>query len=156
MEICRVSFIGHRTLYNQRQIEIRIEEIIVKLIEEKEHVEIYVCRNGDFDILVASAIKRMQKEYGNHNSCLIVVFPYPMKDDEYYEKYYDEIVFPISYKIHFKRAIIGRNKWIVENSELLICYVETSSGGAYTCMEYAKKTIKNLADVSNFENKKDT
>lgn len=150
MDICRVSFIGHRTLYNQRQIEIKLEEIIVKLIEEKEYVEFYIGRNGDFDILAASTIKRMQKEYGNHNSCLIGVFPYPMKDDEYYEKYYDEIIFPISYKTHFKRAILERNKWIVENSELLICYVETSSGGAYTCMEYAKKkkkTIKNLADV---------
>ena len=52
-------------------------------------------RNGDFDISAASAVKRAQKALGKHNSSLILVEPYSMKNDPFYEKYYDEVILPI-------------------------------------------------------------
>jgi hypothetical protein len=47
-----------------------------------------------------------------------------MKDDEYYEKFYDEVQYPVDSKIHPKAAITKRNQWMVENAELLIAFVE--------------------------------
>lgn len=61
------------------------------MLRTKKYVEFYLGRNGDFDILAASVIKRLQKNYRNDNSALILVLPYPVKDYEYYEKYYDEM-----------------------------------------------------------------
>lgn len=58
MEIYRVSFIGHREVENFQLIEEQIEEIVRDLIYNKEYVEFYVGRNGEFDIMVASVIKK--------------------------------------------------------------------------------------------------
>ena len=149
MEIYRVSFIGHRRLYKIRQIEDRLEEIIRQLIRSKEYVEFYVGRNGDFDICVGSAVKRVQEELGKQNSCLILVLPYPSKDQEYFEKYYDELCLPVDGKTHYKAAITKRNEWLVDNSDMLIAYVENQSGGAYKTIKYAEKNNVPITNIAN-------
>ena len=139
MEIYRVSFVGHRRLCNITSIENDIERIILDLLKQKEYVEFFIGRNGDFDIAAASAVKRAQRAFGNHNSTLTLVLPYHAKDELYYAQYYDEILFPIPEKCHFNAAITKRNQWMVEHSELLISFVEATSGGAYQTMKYAEE-----------------
>ena len=149
MEIYRISFIGHRTIDGQYDLEDRIEKIVRDKLCRKEYVEFYVGRNGDFDISAASSIKRAQKKVEDQNSSLILVQPYRMKDDDLYEKYYDELCYPISSRTHPKAAITMRNKWMIEHSDLLIAYVENErKGGALTTLKYAVKCnveIINLA-----------
>jgi len=139
MEIYRVSFIGHRVVENYFEIERAVEERIRRLIEEKEYVEFYLGRNGEFDVLVASVIKRLQKDWGRQNSCLVLVMPYQTAKDKYYEEYYDEICYPIGGETHFKSAITKRNEWLVEHTNLLIAYVKREDGGAATCLKMAEK-----------------
>ena len=72
-----------------------------------------------------------------------------MRDDEYYEKFYDEVQYPVSFKTYPKSAITKRNKWMIDNSELLVAFVEEGrKGGALTTLKYAEKKgvpIINLA-----------
>jgi hypothetical protein len=74
-----------------------------------------------------------------------------MKDDPYYEKFYDEIWYPIDSKTHPKAAITKRNQWMIDNADLLVAYVEPDrKGGALTTLKYAQKQgveIINLAEV---------
>lgn len=121
-----------------------LEKVIYDLLYGKEYVEFYVGRNGDFDIMVASAIKRVRKDFGNHNSSLILTLPYPVKDMEFYEDYYDEIIIPVENKTHYKAAITVRNQWFVDNTDLLIAYVINDSGGAYQCLKKAEKKKMNI------------
>ena len=139
LEIYRIAFIGHREIYGHYRLEDQIEQIARDKLYEKEYVEFYVGRNGDFDISVASAVKRAQKAVGHHNSCLILLQPYPMKDDEYYEKFYDEVQYPVDNRTHPKAAITKRNRWMIENAELLVAFVEEGrNGGAMTTLKYAQ------------------
>ena len=139
MEVYRVALIGHRTLSPACPIEKRLEELVRQLLLEKEYVEFYMGRNGDFDILAASVIKRLQKAVGTENSSLILVLPYHNKDEEYYENYYDEICFPIEENNHFKSAITKRNQWMIEQADFVIGYVERPSGGAAKALRYAEQ-----------------
>ena len=68
MEIYRIAFIGHRRICGQYSLENEIEMIAREKLCEKEYIEFYVERNGDFDISVASAVKKTQKAVGYHNS----------------------------------------------------------------------------------------
>ena len=147
MNIYRVSFIGHRELTNIIKIENKLEELIKNLIRIHEFVEFYVGRNGDFDISVASCVKRAQKALGKANSALILVLPYATKDDEYYEKFYDEVIIPVN--AHFKAAITKRNEWLIDNSDTLIAYVENyRKGGAFTTLKYAEKQEKQIINLA--------
>ena len=136
MQTFRITFIGHRQIFGNYGLEDEIEDIVKEALLRHEFVELYVGRNGDFDILAASAVKRAQKAVGEKNSSLILVEPYKMKDDMYYEKFYETILYPV--KTHPKSAITERNRWMIERADLVIAFVESEKkGGAYTALKYA-------------------
>ena len=95
----------------------------------------------------------MQNAIGRINNELICVLPYPMKNMEYYEAYYDNIIILDGIKkTHPKNAIIRRNRWMTEKADLFVCYVKRKKGGAYDALKYAKKLQKNII---NFAKKED-
>lgn len=152
--IYRVSFIGHRQVEHFREVEEQLTKIVKELVRSKTFVEFYIGRNGEFDILAASVIKRLQENYGKSNNSLILVIPYPIADLEYMEKYYDEIWYPDElHGVHYKSAITKRNEWFVERSDLLIAYVTKDHGGAYDCMKKAQQNGVSVAQIGCVESK---
>ena len=150
MDIYRVCFIGHREIPDIRETEEKLQTVVEELIRQNYYVEFYVGRNGIFDVSVASAIKRAQNKCGHENNSLILVLPYSHKDIEYFKYYYDEVIFPVPPKTHFKAAIKKRNEWMADNSDMLIAYVSKESGGAYEMLKYAelqKTTIIKINDL---------
>lgn len=139
----RIILFGHRDFNGHNIVEENLFSLLKDLIKEKQFVEIYVGRDGEFDIYAATIVKRVQRICGKDNNELICVLPYSKKDTVYYEKYYDRIIIPECIeKTHPKGAITKRNRWMVEQSDLLICYVEHEQGGAYSALKYAKKLNK--------------
>ena len=118
-----------------------------ELLRTKDFVEFYIGRDGEFDIYAASIIKRVQMAIGTENSELNLVLPYVRKDIEYYEKYYDRVSIPIS--AHPKLAITKRNKWMVEQADIVICYIERKKGGAYAAIRYAETLGKAVLNLAN-------
>ena len=146
-EIYRVSMIGHRVVEDY-SVEERLHELFRELLRTKEYVEFYLGRNGDFDILAASVIKRLHKNYRDDNSVMILVLPYPVKDYEYYDDYYDEIIIPDElHGVHPKAAITERNRWIVANSDMLIAYIRNKSGGTATCVRMAERLRRTVIKI---------
>ena len=148
----RVVLFGHRDFYGQRTLDDRLYPLLKDLLRTKPFVEIYIGRNGDFDIYAATVVKRVQDAMGKANSEFICVLPYPEKDIEYYEKYYDNVMIPECIgRTHPKGAITKRNRWMVEQADLFVCYVEREEGGAYTAMKYAKKLDKPIINLAEKE-----
>ena len=46
MDIYTVTFLGHRTINNMREVEERLDELIRKLLREKYYVDFLVGRKG--------------------------------------------------------------------------------------------------------------
>ena len=113
-EIYRVAFFGHREVDNMRNLETRLMTVLKRIMGEHTYIEFYIGRNGEFDEIAASVIKRLKKEREMSYNIMILVLPYTVKDIEYYEDYYDEIMIPESIgKAHYKNAITLRNRWMV-------------------------------------------
>lgn len=145
MDIFTVSLFGHREIHDLRRIEDQLALIIRQLIETKPYVAFLIGRNGAFDEFAASVIKRTQKAVGHENSDITLILPYAVADLEYYEKYYDGIFIPESVcGAHPKSAITLKNRWMIEQSDLVIVYAERDKGGAYTAMKYAEKLNKQV------------
>ena len=49
------------------------------------------------------------------------------------------IIYEGEKKLHPKAAITRRNEWMIENCDLLVCFIEHNSGGAYKAMRYGEK-----------------
>ena len=153
MKACKIALFGHRELYKHNVVEERLYSILRDLMQSVVYMQIYIGRNGEFDCFAASVVKRAQNMFGNENSELILVLPYSVKDIQYYEKYYDAVIIPKSVeKIHPKGAITQRNRWMIEECDLFVCYVDKNSGGAYTALEYAKKMEKKIINLALEEN----
>ena len=145
MNVFTVSLFGHRKMDHLHWLDNQLAQIIKNLIQTKPYVNFLIGRNGSFDEYAASAIKHVQKEVGKENSEITLVLPYAVADLIYYEKYYDNVMIPETlFGVHPKAAITLKNQWIIEQSDLVIVYVEHNSGGAYTAMKYAEKRNKKI------------
>ena len=124
-----------------------MEEVIYRLLGEKEYVDFLVGHDGEFDQFASSAVLRVRKRYRDDNSSLILVLPYPKADYlnnvEYYEEYYSEIeISHAASVVHPKAAIQIRNREMVDRADLMICYIEHEKGGAWQSVQYALKQNK--------------
>ena len=139
-----LSFFGHRVIENPLLIEQRLERLIRRLLEEKEYVEFLVGRDGEFDQIVSSTIRRCKRAIRDDNSAHVWVLPYLTADfrdnEDAYREYYDEIeICSTSAGGHFKGAHQIRNRAMVDRSRLAVFCIQRDSGGAWQTMKYARK-----------------
>lgn len=80
MNIFTVTFFGHRYIDNIFKIEAKLEPILKDLIKQKEYVEFLVGRDGEFDQIVSSAIRKTKERYDYGNVSHILVLPYERAD----------------------------------------------------------------------------
>lgn len=154
MDIFTVSFFGHREIENSLEIEQRLNSLLHDLIVQKPYVEFLVGRDGEFDLIVSSCIRKAVKNYGCGNTCFTLVLPYlkaEYKNNEAsYHDYYDEVeICAESSEAHYKSAIQIRNRSMVDRSDLVICCIQRKKGGAYQTVRYAEKQgveVVNLAE----------
>lgn len=144
LEPYTVSFFGHRRLDRIFEVEQALEELIRDLLLSHSYVEFLVGREGDFDQLVSSTVRRCKRTCRSDNSALVLVLPYNKAEfrnnqDSFYE-YYDEIeIDGDSEAAHFKAAYQKRNRHMADRSNLVVLCVQKDTGGAYQTMEYVKK-----------------
>ena len=145
MDLFTVSFFGHRIVPEFWEAEARVESLIHTLLLEKEYVEFLVGRNGDFDQIVSSAVKRQQRRVREE-----------LRDNlENFEAYYDEIeLCSAAAGSHPKGAIQIRNRKMVDRSDLVVFYVDHSSGGAYQTLRYAQRKDKEILNLAYFRDLK--
>ncbi len=144
-EIYTVSFFGHRRVEQTVKVEEQIEEVIWQILKTNTFVNFLVGRNGEFDQLVSSTIRRIQKVQENCFHTLIL--PYSTAEyhnnAENFHDYYDQVEI-CDDKVYPKAAIQKRNREMVERSDFVVFYVTREHGGAYQTYQYARKQQKKI------------
>ena len=134
-----VGFAGHRNLWDNVGIEKVLEKNIIELIE-KGYTVFYCGGKGYFDKLSCNIVLKLKKIYPQ-----IKVFEIL---SQYNEKLvlsprFDGSIYPDLETCHFKARITKRNQWIVDNIDLLVCYVHhTYKSGAFKTVKYARENGK--------------
>ena len=153
LDVYTVSFFGHRQIDRFFQAEEKVTELVRKLLVEKEYVEFLIGRDGEFDQIVASTVRRAKRDIRDDNSELIWVMAYPKAEYENnvesFDDYYDRVeLCDEAAKSHPKSAIQVRNRCMVERSDMVVCYVEHETGGAFQTMAYAEKSGKAVINLA--------
>ena len=105
---------------------------------------------GDFDRMGAAAVRQLKTAYPEKRIDLILVLPYQTRQLQYDRDYlytqYDDIIIPVELlSIHPKAAILKRNYWMIDHSDILLSYISHNWGGAYKSKQYAQK--KNISII---------
>ena len=138
---------GHRYVFENliSKLDNAVEEAITQGCEL-----FYTGAMGDFDSLFSSAVRSAKKVYPHIK--LIGVKPYFTNDintdKDYYAALYDDIIIPDELAgIHPKAAIKARNRWIIDNSDIVLIYTVRNFGGAYEAKRFAERNGKRLIKI---------
>ena len=155
LNVHTISFFGHRELADSLLVEQQLEKLIRNLLRENEYVEFLVGREGEFDQMVSSTIRRCKRFVRDDNSSLVWVLPYVtaefLNNEQSFRQYYDEIeICGSAAASHFKGAHQIRNREMVDRSDLVVFCIQHESGGAWQTMKYVKKLGKPYININDW------
>ncbi len=134
------TFFGHRD--TPKETEPILKSILKDLIENKGVDTFYVGNDGNFDNMVISLLSELSLTYPI--KYYIVLAYLPKKETENTE----HTILPEGIENAPPRfAISYRNKWMIEQSDYVVTYVNHSWGGAAQFKELAEKRGKTVIDL---------
>ena len=138
-----VTFFGHKD--TPKEIEPTLRTTLIDLIENKNVTVFYVGNNGNFDTMVRRQLEDLSLTYPiTYN---VVLAYLPTKKSEYDNS--TNTIYPEGIETAPKRfAISWRNKWMVQQSDVVVTYVTHGFGGAAQFKELAERQGKTLIELS--------
>lgn len=150
-----VCFTGHRNIPPEciSGVSERLNEQVIKLIEDGYR---FFGAGGalGFDTIAAQTIIKLREQFPHIR--LILVLPclsqaasWSTKDQEIYEEIKqraDKIVFTSEH--YFRGCMQKRNRHLVDNSSICVCYLTENTGGTAYTVRYAQTKglrIENIA-----------
>ena len=144
------SFFGHRFVLEKEEVKEQLKSLAQRLIKEEDVDVFYLGEQGDFEIIAAEVLSELKTSYPFIQRIEILCFAEQLqrngkiKSDGF--EYLDELD-----RCKRKARIIKRNQWVIDNSDILVFYVNTPYGGAYQSYLYAKKKKKDIVNLTQLE-----
>ncbi len=140
-------FSGHRNLpQDSMELQTNLEKAIIELIERG----VVFFGNGGavgFDALAATAVLKLKENYPHIR--LVMVLPCPPEqqssrwNDEQKKRYYKILGQTDKVRIlspqYTDKCMLDRNRYMVDNSAYLICYLHEQRGGTFYTVNYAER-----------------
>lgn len=136
------TFFGHKDTSNE--IEPTLRSTLIDLIENKNVNVFYVGNNGNFDNMVRRQLEDLSKTYPITYSVVLAYLPTEKNK-------YDNLtntIYPEGLETVPKRfAISWRNKWMIQQSDVVVTYVTHNFGGAWQFKEMAERAGKEVINL---------
>ena len=133
------TFFGHKE--TPKEIEPTLRSTLIDLIDNKNVTVFYVGNNGAFDTMVRFQLEDLSLTYPiTYN---VVLAYLPTKKSEYDDS--TNTIYPEGIETAPKRfAISYRNKWMIQQSDIVVTYVTHSFGGAAQFKNTAERKGKTI------------
>ena len=131
------TFFGHKD--TPKEIEPTLRSTLIDLIENKNVNVFYVGNNGNFDTMVRRQLEDLSHTYPVTYSVVLAYLP--TEKNKYNNL--TNTIYPEGLETFSKRfAISRRNKWMIQQSDIVVTYVTHSFGGAAQFKDVAKRMNK--------------
>ena len=147
-----ITFCGHSDFQRMPEYEEKMLALLEAVVGDK-YAEMYLGGYGDFDEFACYCCRKYKQAHPNVS--LVLVTPYI--DTEYRlsqhgeTNKYDLILYPGLESRPLKFAITYRNRYMVEQSDCVIAFVNRTWGGAYSTYKYAKSKGKKILNIAKTE-----
>ena len=136
------TFFGHKD--TPKEIEPTLRSTLIDLIENKNVTAFYVGNNGNFDTMVRRQLEDLSQTY---SITYHVVLAYLPTEKNRYDNLTNTI-YPEGLETVPKRfAISWRNKWMIQQSDIVVTYVNHNFGGAAQFKEMAERLNKHVINL---------
>lgn len=138
-----VTFFGHKD--TPKNIESTLRTTLVDLIENHDATEFYVGNNGNFDTIVRRQLENLSQTYPiTYN---VVLAYLPTKKSEY-DSFTNTLLPEGIETVHKRFSISYRNKWMIQQSDIVVTYVTHTYGGAAQFKAIAQRQGKLVIELS--------
>ena len=124
-----------------------VRALIYKVIDE-----FWVCYEGNFDWISRMVMSRIKEEFQCRIFvCFVCAYnpnKYSKTKQEWLSEHYEIIYTDEMADGPPQFAIKRRNKYIADNVDYIICYIEHNSGGAYKAVKQARKNGKKIINIT--------
>ncbi len=133
------TFFGHRDCPDD--VKTSLMRALCSLITEQGVCNFYVGNQGNFDALALSALRELKKVYPNITYTVVLAY-YPPPSGVYDPL---ETIFPDEVACAPRRfAIDRRNRFLLAQSDYVICYVQHTASGAARFTSMAQRQGKTV------------
>lgn len=139
------AFFGHGNAPSD--LEPRIEQAVIQLIEENENIAFLVGTHGRFDAMARSILERLAPQYPNMKYRIVLAYLPFKKEDDRFEGLPTMLPEDIE-NVPKKYAISYRNDYMVKECDTVICYITHDWGGASQFVEKARRKGKNIINLA--------
>ncbi len=141
------TFFGHRECYG---LDIEVLQTAIENLIGKGVDTFYVGHQGGFDSMVLTCLQNLKKIY--QKITISVVLAHLPKQRAEHDLYADCSIYPEGLELcHPKFAIERRNRWMIDNSDYCVCYIDQTWGGAYKFVRLAQKRGAAVTNLGNVE-----
>ena len=149
MKVC--AFTGHRNLSGYDFDELLLERVILNLV--KNGVTRFLCGMAvGFDLKAAQIVLALKERY---NVELVACLPctnqserFSARDKLIYaqvlERCDEVVILENEYK---SGCMFKRDRYLVDNSDTLVCFLRKNRGGTYYTVNYARKSNKKIIEI---------
>ena len=149
MKVC--AFTGHRSLSGTDFDEHLLERVILNLV--KNGYTRFLCGMAvGFDMKAAQAVLALKGEYDIQ---LVACLPCTNQSERFSAKskaLYDEILGQCDERIvlgeeYARGCMQRRDRYLVDNCDVLVSFLRKTSGGTYYTVNYARKSNKKVIEL---------
>lgn len=138
------TFFGHRDA--PYTIKPLLREVLLDLIEHQNVTRFFVGHQGNFDRMALDLLDDLSH---THDIRFEMVRAYwPKKADPVFDIYYTIIPEGIE-SVPPKYAIDYRNHWMIDHSDIIVCYVRYPVGGAAKFKQTAENKGKTVIELAH-------
>ena len=145
MAVC--TFFGHSECYGLDVAMLRhaLEELVKQGI-----TEFVVGNHGQFDAMVFSCLQELSNDYPDISYSVALAYLPTHKQD--YDRYHGRSFYPEGVEIGpAKFAIERRNRYLISVSDVCLCFIDRTFGGAYKFARMAKKRGLRMINLGSLE-----
>ena len=144
-----IVFCGHSNYIQNTNDETNILHVL-EVEAGNTPCEIFLGGYGRFDDFALLCAKKFKQRHPNAK--LILITPYLKNTKMDLEKAtFDSIIYPNLEHVPPRYAISHRNKWMIEQADIVVCYVSHQYGGAYAMYADAKRKGKRIHNLGSLK-----
>lgn len=149
MSVC--AFTGHRNLKDTDFDELLLERVVENLV--KNGTKRFLCGMAvGFDLKAAQTVIALKRRYDIE---LVACLPcenqaerYSEENKRLYESILEKCDETVILEKEYKSGCMHkRDRYLVDNCDILVSFLRKSSGGTYYTVNYAKKSDKKIIEL---------